>query len=123
MRDTSFDNGDSQAALVRDRVLLYVRGLDIKPETSLEVALEALRRSGGREIAPAMEALREILSEKGLLPPAFAEAPADEALVRCAPELNRCSMIAEEMDTRLLRRLFRLLMPSRRARGAGGAAA
>ena len=107
-----------QAARVRDRVLLYVRGLDIDPEVSLEVALETVRRSGGGDIRRAMESLREILAERELLPPAFDKFPADEDRLKCVPEMNRCSMIAEEMDTRLWRRLFRLLMPSRRARRA-----
>ena len=118
MTDLVKDN--NQTARVRDRVLLYVRGLDIAPEASLEVALEAMRRSGGRDVRRAMDSLREILAERELLPPALAGFQGDEDRLKCVPEMNRCSMIAEEMDTRLWRRLFRLLMPSRQRRRVAG---
>ena len=97
--------------VIRDRLLLYVRGLDIDAELSLELALEAARRA--RAVSDekgmgseAMDALWEILRERGLSP----EQKNNGGPYLCStPGLNRCSMIAEELDISPLRRLGRSL--------------
>lgn len=50
----------------RDRVLLYVRALDLSPYRGLELALESLRAAGPGSAGAAMRNLRSLLSEYGL---------------------------------------------------------
>lgn len=88
-------------AAVMDRVLLYLRGMDIPPVQSLELALETFRRLAaepGREpvsMPEAMKALHALLRESklhsGWLGPGRPPRPS-------MPPLNRCSMIAEKME-------------------------
>lgn len=102
----------------RDRAFLYLRGLDLPPALGLELALEALRRTGGDAGAPdiptIMTELFRLLREKGLHPEQTAER--EPRLTGCPP-MNRGSMLAEAMDTwlpgRLFQRLIRLFRPAR----------
>ncbi|MDR1045226.1 MAG: hypothetical protein LBP33_08935 [Candidatus Adiutrix sp.] len=108
--------------LTRDRVLLYVRGLDISPELSLELALEATRHAAARpggaaSAAAAMDSLREILGERGLDP---GRKNAGGPYLSSTPGLKRCSMVAGELDLSPLRRLLKGLF---RRPGAARAAA
>ena len=52
---------------VRDRVLLYARGLDLPPAESVEIALKSLERcrSVHPSYAEALENLHLILAERG----------------------------------------------------------
>lgn len=105
----------------RDRALLYLRGLDLPPVLSLELALEALRRTGGDagepDIPTIMAELHRLLREKGLHPEQTAER--EPRLTSCPP-MNRSSMIAEAMDTMLLSGLLRRLTRLFRPAGPGG---
>ena len=103
---------------VRDRILLYARGLNLSPKASVELALESLKRceSDHPSYHEALACLHAILAEKGreLI-------PGDEAphLVS-APGMTRSSMLAEELDRtpwlsifkKTLSRLFRIFRPS-----------
>jgi len=79
-----------------DRVLLYVRGMDVDPLTGLEYALDSLRRADPQSgPAGAMRALHDLLRENGL---SAGLADADGQLLRSMPPMNRRPMVAEEMD-------------------------
>jgi len=78
----------------RDRVMLYIRGLDLHPAKGLRLAAESM------EAAPsspeeAMDALEKVLGEEGLLPGLPGERGQN---IRSFPPLNRSVMVAEEMD-------------------------
>ena len=87
----------------RDRVLLYLRGLDLPPFEDLDLAAASLRACGTREEtaaegpgspspAEAMESLFALLEEqrpKGLL---------GRRRIPSCPSLNRGVMVAEPMD-------------------------
>lgn len=81
--------------LLRDRLILYVRALRLPPREGLELAvktLETLRDSGmkdtsspeDRDMETAMETLRALCAERGLLP--------DSAPCPSTPPYNRGSM-------------------------------
>jgi hypothetical protein len=54
---------------VRDRLVLYARGVDLSVTESLELALLALKRVGEDfSLERAMDELKAILTEKGLNP-------------------------------------------------------
>ena len=59
---------DDNDFLVRDRVLLYARGLDIPAKESVDIALESLKRcrSEHPDYAEALEHLHAVLAERGL---------------------------------------------------------
>ena len=103
---------------VRDRILLYARGLNLSPKESVELALESLKRCRSEHPSydEALVCLHEILAEKGreLI-------PGDEAPhLMSAPGMTRSSMLAEELDRtpwlsifkKTLSRLFRIFRPS-----------
>ena len=50
----------------RDRVLLYVRALDLPPFRGLDLAVESLKSAGPASVSEAMRKLRELLAENGL---------------------------------------------------------
>ena len=81
---------------VRDRILLYARGLNLSPKESVELALESLKRcqSDHPSYHEALVCLHGILAEKGrdLI-------PGDDAPhLMSAPGMTRSSMLAEELD-------------------------
>ena len=49
----------------RDRVLLYVRALNLPPYKGLDLAVESLKRTGPSSAAESMESLRSLLKEHG----------------------------------------------------------
>ncbi|MDR0882825.1 MAG: hypothetical protein LBP55_09865 [Candidatus Adiutrix sp.] len=107
------------AARARDRLLLYVRGMDVPPLLSLELALEGLRRaSAGAEpltITGAMRELHSLLREKGLHTSWVEKyGPPPSSM----PPFNRSSMVAEGLELSLTRRLGHWLakLLTRRAR-------
>lgn len=87
-----------QPAAVMDRVLLYLRGMDIPPVRSLELALESFRRleaaSAPLDMPSAMKELHALLRENNLH---TGWSGRHEPPRPSMPPLNRCSMIAEEM--------------------------
>ncbi|MBR3881610.1 MAG: glycosyltransferase, partial [Mailhella sp.] len=109
---------DDNEFRVRDRVLLYARGLDLPPKESVDIALESLKRcrSEKPDYAEALEHLHALLAERGqeLI-------PGDETphLVS-APAMKRSTMLPEELDRvpwisilkKTIRRLFRVLNPA-----------
>ena len=100
---------------VRDRVLLYARGLDLPPAESVEIALESLTRCSSEHpsYAEALENLHLILAERGreLIP------SDDKPHLVCAPPMKRSTMLPEELDRtpwlnifkKTISRLFRAL--------------
>ncbi|MBP3730682.1 MAG: glucans biosynthesis glucosyltransferase MdoH, partial [Mailhella sp.] len=81
---------------VRDRILLYARGLDLDPKASVELALESLKRckSTHPTYAEAFSCLHAILEEKG------EELLQDGRIpqMQPVPDITRSSMLAEELD-------------------------
>lgn len=102
----------------RDRALAYLCGLDLPPGLSLELALEAWRRTGGdtADIPTIMAEVDRLLREKGLHPE---QAAGREPRLTSCPPMNRSSMTAEAMDTMLLDWLFRNLARLFRPAGPG----
>ncbi len=78
----------------RDRVLLYVRALDLPPFEALEIALESLKETGPSAPSDAMESLRSKLKERGMDPERLNGLGGADA----TPRLERSVMVAEEMD-------------------------
>ena len=103
---------EAVTAKLRDRVLLYLRGMDVPPLLALELALECLRRVEAgqepREVGPVMKELHALLRENKLHT-GWIDRPGPPR--GSMPALNRCSMIAEPMEFSL--------WPGRR-RPAGG---
>lgn len=81
---------------VRDRILLYARGLSLSPKESVALALESLERCDSEHptYAEALAALHAILKERGLDLIADDNAPR----LSSAPDMKRSSMLAEELD-------------------------
>ena len=80
----------------RDKVLLYVRGMDIPPVEGVELALESLRRAGDGAMPDAvMEELYGILREKGF---SLRLAGPDGSPLVSAPPINRRSMTSEDLE-------------------------
>ena len=111
----SYQDKDMQ---VRDRVLLYARGLDLPPAKSVELALQSLKacQSEHPSYAEALENLHLLLTEKNCK-----LSPGDEEphLVS-APRMKRSTMLPEELDRtpwesilkKTFGRLFRILSPA-----------
>ena len=93
---------DERGQRTRDRVLLYVRGMDIPPLRSLAFAAESLGRSGPTASqAEAMRSLREVLREEGRLEGRrYGLEDGEEGKLDSAPPMNRRPMIAEKLDRR-----------------------
>lgn len=87
----------------RDRVLLYLRGLDLPPLEDLDLAAASLRACGTREEASAeglgspspAEAMESLF---GLLEKQRPEGPLGTRRIPSCPPLNRGVMVAEPMD-------------------------
>lgn len=90
---------DERGQRTRDRVLLYVRGMDIPPLRSLAFAAESLGRSGPTASqAEAMRSLREVLREEGRLEGRrYGLEDGEEGKLDSAPPMNRRPMIAEKL--------------------------
>lgn len=91
--------GETVTAAVMDRVLLYLRGMDIPPVRGLELALATARRleSGSVDMSmpSAMKELHTLLRENHLHTGwVNRDAPPRDSM----PPLNRCSMVAEGME-------------------------
>lgn len=91
---------DERGQRTRDRVLLYVRGMDIPPLRSLAFAAESLSRTGpAASPAEAMRSLREVLREEGRMEGRqYGLENNEEGKLDSAPPINRRSMIAEKLD-------------------------
>lgn len=90
---------EAVTAAVLERVLLYLRGMDIPPVRSLELALESFKRLEANDSTPvtmasAMKELHALLRENNLHTGWINR---HEPPRPSMPPLNRCSMIAEEM--------------------------
>lgn len=110
---------DERGQRTRDRVLLYVRGMDIPPLRSLAIAAESLGRSGpAASQAEAMRSLREVLREEGKPEGRqYGLEDGEQGKLASAPPINRRSMIAEKLDrkpwiTALARLFFNRPAPS-----------
>lgn len=87
--------GDNQLwRTSRDRVLLYMRALDLPPFDAMELAIESLKETGPSSPAVAMKSLKSTLMGHGIDPDRLNSHGGGEA----APPLNRSVMVAEEMD-------------------------
>ncbi len=115
---------EEKRAKIRDRLLLFARGMDAEPLLSMEIATESMRRAQARSAAhnvplspqAAMAELHGLLREKGITPQL---ANAEGQRLRSTPPMNRRPMVAEEMDRSLLRLLARKigLSPAREKTG------
>jgi hypothetical protein len=108
------ESADNQAwQMAQDRVLLYLKTLGVPARLSLELALEALRRSeydqqaasGFNPTKAAMKALRAVLAEQQ--PPGSEPGvvPGFQNTIPVSPLLNCGSMTPAAMDRRLWRAL------------------
>ena len=79
----------------RDRVLLYVRALNLPPFKGLDLAVESLKRTNPSSPAEAMESLRVLLKEhsldRGIL-------DSEGKHLTSVPPLNRSVMVPEELN-------------------------
>ena len=101
---------DERGRRSRDRVLLYLRGMDLSPLESVDLARESLSRSGpDADPAGAMREVRDLLAERGLT---HSAQNSRGERVLSAPPMNRRPMIAEELTPR--RRLTSLFDRLRR---------
>ena len=103
---------DNKSSLVVDRIILYIKGLDIEPITGLEMALECLQQASDRNnnlnIQECMENLYHLLYIKKLDPENLYKYPPS------TPVLNRRSMIAESLNNKsamrhILKRLMQIM--------------
>ncbi|HRV97281.1 MAG TPA: hypothetical protein P5201_01710 [Aminobacteriaceae bacterium] len=79
----------------RDRVLLYVRALNLPPYKGLDLAVESLKRTGPSSAAESMESLRALLKEHGLDRGVL---DSEGKHLASVPPLNRSVMVPEELD-------------------------
>ena len=88
-------NTETKRFSARDRVLMYTRGMDIDPETGVELALESLRRSE-KDADPGrvMQKLFTLLHEKGQ---SQSLTDAEGHLLVCSPAMNRRAMVAKDL--------------------------
>lgn len=104
-----------EVARIRDRVLLYARGLDLEPVLAVQLALESMRGTGlergsyeseGPALPRVMNELRRLLDgqQRSLCVTDPRGAP-----LASMPPLNRRPMLAEEMDRSLLKRTLKKL--------------
>lgn len=95
-----FSLPDERGQRTRDRVLLYVRGMDVAPLRSLAFAAESLGRSGSSPSqAEAMHSLWEVLREEGRLEGReYGLHDGESGKLDSAPPMNRHTMIAEKLD-------------------------
>lgn len=95
-----FSLPDERGQRTRDRVLLYVRGMDVAPLRSLAFAAESLGRSGSSPSqAEAMHNLWEVLREEGRLEGReYGLHDGESGKLNSAPPMNRHTMIAEKLD-------------------------
>ena len=103
---------DNKSSFVVDRILLYIKGLDIEPITGLEIALECLQQASDRNknlnIQECMENLYYLLYIKKFDPESLYKYPPS------TPVLNRRSMIAERLNSEsamrhILKRLMQIM--------------
>jgi hypothetical protein len=89
---------------VRDRVLLYARGLDLPPKESVALALESLERceNDHPDYAEALACLHQILEERRL-----ASGVSEEARLTSVPPVKRSTMLPEELDRTPWMAIFR----------------
>jgi hypothetical protein len=114
---------DMESLLARDRVLLYIRGMDLNTVHSAELALKSLRRAGStiplaKDGTPVPEAERqsptvEVMDSlytimRDMAVPLYITDEHGKKLT-CAPPMNRRAVIAQPMNTlRLLPQFKRL---------------
>ncbi len=91
------DGGEPERSLLaaRDRVMLYLRGMDMGALPSLELAAKTMRRAGP-EAGPeqAMAALWALLEKQN---PSICLADSGGAILRSTPPLNRRPMLSGKM--------------------------
>jgi hypothetical protein len=103
----------------RDRVLLYIKGLDLPPAEGLSLAARSLEEAP-LSPAGAMDALERLLREEGFSPDILDRGG---RRISSFPPLNRTVMVAEEMDRLPWRTSFvRFLRRWRRELFGGGTA-
>lgn len=81
--------------ICRDRVMLYVRGLDLPPGKALGLAAESIEASSTPSPADVMDILEQLLEQHGLTPDLL---DGKGRRISSFPPLNRSVMVAEEMD-------------------------
>ena len=93
---------EALTAKLRDRVLLYLRGMDVPPLFALELALECLRRTeAGSEALSVPAVMRELhaLLRENQFHTGWIDRQGPPR--GSMPPFNRCSMVAEPMEISL----------------------
>lgn len=112
---TQSDCHREEVARIRDRVLLYARGLDLEPVLAVQLALESMRGAGleqgsceseGPALPRVMNELRRLLDGRQR---SLCVTDARGAPLASMPPLNRLPMLPEEMDRSLLKRALKKL--------------
>ena len=105
-------SGAASRIIARDRALLYMRGMDIDPVISVELALESLKRvdkkTGGRaKVQEVMQELHSLLREQGI---SLSLAGNDGLVLESAPPMNRRTMISEDMNPISLSSILKMFL-------------
>lgn len=103
-----------KAAKIRDRILLYARGLDIDPVLALDLALQSMRESiHEQSMGPEKDSLRlaEAMAEfRRLLLAREQNSQVTNAAglpLTSMPPINRCHMLPEDMNCFSVKRVFK----------------
>lgn len=81
--------------VVRDRVLLYVRAMDLPPFEGLEIALESLKQANTYSIEEAMNSLAYTIEKRGLNKGVL---DAQGEHIASIPSMNRGVMVSKNFD-------------------------
>lgn len=94
IKEKAMEKEESAWQLARDRVLLYLRALNLPPFRAMELGLEALKRTGPAGIPVAVSTLRTLLKEEGLDKGVVTE---EGEYISSIPPMNRGVMIPEDL--------------------------
>ena len=94
IKEKALEREESAWQLARDRVLLYLRALNLPPFKAMELGLEALKRTGPAGIPVAVNTLRALLNEEGLDKGVLNE---EGDYISSIPPMNRGVMIPEDL--------------------------
>lgn len=93
---TSRYNREDERFMVRNRVLLYLRGMEMGAVPGMDMATEILNRAGPEaSMEEVFDIMHARLEEQGI---GFPVASGPESGMRCFPPLNRRPMLAAPMQ-------------------------
>lgn len=88
--------GEHEHFVLRNRILLYLHGMEMGALPGMELASDIMREAGpGATLERAFDIMRERLRREGI---SFPRAHASESGLRCFPPFNRRSMLAAPVE-------------------------